>query len=48
MRTKFWSEIVNRRYNSEDLAVEGKIIYRRKIGWEGEEWIHLAQDGDRW
>jgi hypothetical protein len=21
---------------------------RREIGWGGVEWIHLAQDGDRW
>jgi hypothetical protein len=21
---------------------------RREIGWGGEEWIHLAQDRDRW
>jgi hypothetical protein len=20
----------------------------REIGWKGVEWIHLAQDGDRW
>jgi hypothetical protein len=20
----------------------------REIGWGGVEWIHLAQDGDRW
>jgi hypothetical protein len=20
----------------------------KKIGWEGVDWIHLAQDGDRW
>jgi hypothetical protein len=21
---------------------------RREIGWEGVDWIHLAQDRDRW
>jgi hypothetical protein len=20
----------------------------RKIGWEGVDWIHVAQDGDQW
>jgi hypothetical protein len=23
-------------------------MYRRKIGWEGMDWIHLAQDRDQW
>jgi hypothetical protein len=28
---------------------EGNIIMDlRKIGWEGVDWLHLAQDRDRW
>jgi hypothetical protein len=23
-------------------------IYLRKIGWDGMDWIDLAQDGDKW
>jgi hypothetical protein len=26
---------------------DGNKMYRREIGW-GVEWIHLAQDRDRW
>jgi hypothetical protein len=34
----------------EDLDVGGKKILEgpREIGWEGVDWIHLAQDRDQW
>jgi hypothetical protein len=35
----------------ENLGVDGKIIFRvdlKEIGWEGVNWIHLAQDRDQW
>jgi phosphoribosyl-ATP pyrophosphohydrolase len=35
----------------EDLDIDGKIIINqilKKIGCEGVEWIHLAQDRDQW
>jgi hypothetical protein len=34
----------------EDLSVDGKIILEwiREIGWEGVDWMHLAQDKDQW
>jgi len=39
------------RGNSEDLSVNGRKIQEwilRDIGWEGVEWIHLAQNKDQW
>jgi hypothetical protein len=27
---------------------DGIKMYLREIGWGGVEWIHLAQDRDRW
>jgi len=36
---------------SEDLGVDGRIVFRMdgmEIGWEGVEWIHVAQDRGRW
>jgi hypothetical protein len=37
------------RINSEDLGVDGRIILEwilGEIGFEGVDWIHLAQDMD--
>jgi len=51
INTKFWSENLKGRDHSEDLAVDGRIILEcisGKQGGEGVEWIHLAQDRDRW
>jgi hypothetical protein len=39
------------RDHSEDPGVDGKMILEwilREMGWEGVEWIHLAQDRDQW
>jgi hypothetical protein len=50
MNTRFWSENLN-----EETA--RKICRRwednirmdlREIGWEGVDWMHLAQDRDQW
>jgi hypothetical protein len=32
----------------EDQGVDGIEMDLREIGWGGVEWIHLAQDRDRW
>jgi hypothetical protein len=33
----------------QDRDVDGTVgLERRETGWEGVEWIHLAQDSDRW
>jgi len=37
-----WSRNLKGRDHSEDLGIDGRII-----GWEGVDWIHLAQDGDQ-
>jgi hypothetical protein len=41
---------VKRRGHSEDLYIDGKIILKWILGkWGGGvDWIHLAQDRDRW
>jgi hypothetical protein len=51
MHTKFWLESLKkkrplRRYRH---SWEDNIkIDLRKIGWEGVDWIHLAQNRDQW
>jgi len=33
----------------EDLGIDGNIkIDLQEVGWEGMDWIDLAQDRDRW
>jgi hypothetical protein len=35
----------------EDLGVDGRIILKwilKEVGWEGVDWIDMAQDRDRW
>jgi hypothetical protein len=37
--------------HSEDLDVDGRKLYiidLKEIRWEGVDWIHLAQDRNRW
>jgi hypothetical protein len=50
MRAKFCLESLKIRYHFEDLVVDGKNIKvdRKEIGLESVDWIHLAQDRDRW
>jgi hypothetical protein len=42
MHTVFWLENLKVRYHSGDLGIDGKI------GCEGVDWMHLAQDRDQW
>jgi hypothetical protein len=46
MRTKLWSQSLKERDHSEDLRWADNI--RGEKGWEGVNWIHLAQDRDQW
>jgi hypothetical protein len=39
---KFWSENVKGKDHSEDITILAKD--HRKTGWEGVDWMHLAQD----
>jgi hypothetical protein len=51
MHTIFWLENLKGRDFLEDLDIDGEssiIMYRRELGWEGVDWIHLAQDRDQW
>jgi hypothetical protein len=43
-------ENLKKRDHFEDLGINGKIIFLdlRKIGWEGVNWMHLAQERDQW
>jgi hypothetical protein len=36
--------------NCFDLHIDGRIMLKpsKKIGWEGVDWIHLAQNRDQW
>jgi hypothetical protein len=49
--TGFWWESPRERDQLEDQGVEGKMVLEWILGrlaeW-GLEWIHLAQDRDRW
>jgi hypothetical protein len=51
MRKKFWLEMLEGRYNSEELGVNGKIILKsllRNKGGRLVHWISLAHDSYRW
>jgi len=53
MYTIFWWGNLKGRGHSGDQGVNGITILNirmglRAIGWEGVDWIHLAQDRDRW
>jgi hypothetical protein len=51
MHRIFWLKNPKGRDYSEDLGVDGKIILDwvlGKIGWDGVDWMHLAQDRDQW
>jgi hypothetical protein len=46
MHTEIWWGNVKERGNSEDLGVDGKLLFKidiKEIGQEGVDWIHLAQ-----
>jgi len=49
MHTKFWLENLKGRDHLEGLGIGGRIVFEWiLIGWEGVEWIHLAQDMGQW
>jgi hypothetical protein len=45
MHTVFWLEILKGKDHSEDLGTNGKIIMDLR---EIVDWMHVAQDRDRW
>jgi hypothetical protein len=47
MRTIFLLENLKGRDCSEDTGVDGRIMDIEQMGWEGEGWMHLAQDRDQ-
>jgi hypothetical protein len=50
MLAKFWLGSLKGRGCSEELGLNGSFFYidLRETGLEGVDWIHLAQDRDRW
>jgi hypothetical protein len=49
--TRFWWESQKERDHSEDKGVgweDGIRMNLKEIGWEGVDWIILAQDRDLW
>jgi hypothetical protein len=50
MRTKFWLKDLKGRDQSENLGVDLRISIKidlEEIGWDGVEWMHLAEDSDQ-
>jgi hypothetical protein len=52
MYTQFWSEDLKGRDYSEYLDIDERIILewilKKEIGWEGKDWINIAQDMNQW
>jgi hypothetical protein len=48
MFTKFWTENLKERDDSEDLWEDNIRMDLTEIRWEGVNWIHLAHDRDQW
>jgi hypothetical protein len=51
MHIGYWWERQKERGNWEDQDVDGWTIFKlilREVGWDGMDWIDLAQDRDRW
>jgi hypothetical protein len=49
--TRFWWESLKEKDDLEDRGINGRLVLEwilGKIGWNGVEWIHLAQDRDQW
>jgi hypothetical protein len=46
MHTKFLLENLKERDHMEDTDIDGMDLW--EIGWEGVDWMHLAQDRDQW
>jgi hypothetical protein len=45
MHTIFWLQNLREETTLEDLFINGRIMNLREIGLN---WMHLAQDGDKW
>jgi hypothetical protein len=41
-------QAMKEREQTEELRVVGRTIHLTVIGWEGVDWITVAQDKDRW
>jgi hypothetical protein len=50
MYTELWWEDLKGRNHSEDMCRWGCNIgmYFRETGWDGVDWMNLAQDRDHW
>jgi len=51
MHTKFWSKNLKESDHSEDLGTDWEDNIRmdlKEVGWEGVDWIHLAQKRGEW
>jgi hypothetical protein len=51
MHIGYWWEMQKERDHGEDKDVGGWTILKwilREIGWDGMDWINLAEDSDRW
>jgi hypothetical protein len=51
MHTEFWSGNLRVKDNFGDVDIDGRIVLRwdlKKIGREGMDWIHVAQDKVQW
>jgi alpha-glucosidase (family GH31 glycosyl hydrolase) len=46
--TGFWWESPKEKDHLEQQGVDGIKMDLREIGWGVVDWIHLAQDRDRW
>jgi hypothetical protein len=49
MHTKYLVESLKRKNNLEDLRIDGMMMIKmhfKDMGWEGVDWIYLAQDRD--
>jgi hypothetical protein len=44
INTKFWSKNLKGRDHLEDPGIGNTRMDLRKTGWEGADWLHLAQD----
>jgi hypothetical protein len=51
MHIGYWWESQKERDHWEDQDVDGRTILKmdlREVGWDGRDWLDLAQDRDRW